>query len=91
MTTDPSLAAIRDDLAALDARLVQLIAERVRLACAAGAAKRAAGIPLRDVAREDATLARVSQLAREHAVDEQAVREVFERLIAIARRAQGAA
>lgn len=90
MPTDPDLTSIRDDLARLDAQLVQLIAERVRLACRAGDAKRAAGIPLRDVAREDATLAMVTALARERALDEAAVRDVFERLIAIARRAQGA-
>lgn len=90
MKTNPDLARIRDDLARLDSQLVQLIAERVRLACMAGDAKRAAGIPLRDVAREEATLVMVSQLAREHALDDSAVRDVFERLIAIARRAQGA-
>lgn len=90
MTSDPDLTAIRDDLARLDAQLVQLIAERVRLACAAGEAKRAAGMPLRDAAREEVTLSMVSQLAREHALDDEAVRDVFERLIAIARRAQGA-
>lgn len=90
MTPDPTLSAIRDDLARLDARLVALIGERVRLARAAGDAKRAAGIPLRDVAREEATLAMVSQLAREQALDEAAVRDIFQRLIAVARRAQGA-
>jgi chorismate mutase len=87
---NPDLQSIRDDLARLDAQLVQLIAERVRLACAAGEAKRAAGIPLRDIPREEATLALISQLAREHALDEAALRDVFARLIAIARRAQGA-
>lgn len=90
MTADPDLASIRADLARLDTQLLQLIAERVRLACAAGEAKRAAGAPLRDIARERATLDMVAKLAREHALDEAAVREVFERLIAIARAAQGA-
>lgn len=90
MTTDPTLAAIRADLAALDTKLVGLIAERVRLACAAGEAKRVAGMPLRDVQREEATLAMVSQLARDRSLDEHAVREVFTHLIAMARRAQGA-
>ena len=90
MALDPDLRSIRDDLARLDSQIVQLIAERVRLACRAGDAKQAAGLPLRDIPREEATLAKISELAREHALDEAAVRDVFERLIAIARRAQGA-
>lgn len=90
MSDASDLAAIRAALADVDARLVQLIAGRIQLARTAGDAKRHAGLPLRDIAREQQTLATVMNLARQHDLDAAAVREVFERLIAMARSAQGA-
>ena len=89
--TDPaeSLAALRDDIERVDARLVALIAERVRLARAVGDAKRALGRPTIDPAREAAVVRHAGELARDAGLDEGEVREVFWRLIALSRRAQG--
>lgn len=83
-----ALVALRRELEQLDAELVRLLAERERLARAIGAAKRAAGIPTLDPAREAAVVRRAAALARDHELDEEDVRAVFWKLIASARRAQ---
>ena len=82
------LAALRAQLQQLDGELVRLMAERERLAREIGVAKRAAGVPTLDPAREAAVVRRAGTLARMHGLDEEDVRAVFWRLIASARRAQ---
>ncbi|MBX6365005.1 MAG: chorismate mutase, partial [Gemmatimonadetes bacterium] len=52
----PELRALRSAIAELDRRLIELLAERVRLAQRIGAAKRAAGLPTLDPAREAAVV-----------------------------------
>ena len=84
------LVALREQLLRLDGELVRLMAERERLARAIGAAKRTAGIPTLDPAREAAVVRRAAALAREHDLDEEDVRAVFWKLIASSRRAQQA-
>jgi chorismate mutase len=83
-----ALAALRGDIGRVDAQLVSLIAERVRLARAVGDAKRALGLPTIDPPREAAVVRRAGELAREAALDDTEVREIFWRLIALSRRAQ---
>ncbi|NLG63098.1 MAG: chorismate mutase [Candidatus Cloacimonetes bacterium] len=83
-----ALVALRRELEQLDGQLIRLLAERERLAREIGAAKRAAGIPTLDPAREAAVVRRAAALAREHGLDEEVVRAVFWKLIASARRAQ---
>jgi chorismate mutase len=82
------LARLRDAVGDVDARLVALVAERVRLATAIGAAKRRLGRPTLDPRREAAVVRRAGELAREHGLDDEAVRAVFWQLMALARRAQ---
>lgn len=84
----PALAALREQLERVDRELVRLMAERVRLAREIGAAKRDAGMPTLDPAREAAVVRRAAALAREHDLDEEEVRAVFWKLIGGARRAQ---
>jgi chorismate mutase len=89
-STDPAgtLATLRDAIGEVDARLVALIAERVRLARAVGAAKRALGRPTIDPSREAAVVRHAGELARAASLDDGEVREIFWRLIALSRRAQ---
>ncbi|HET9985200.1 MAG TPA: chorismate mutase [Longimicrobiales bacterium] len=84
----PELQALRSAIADLDRRLVELLAERVRLARRVGGAKRAAGLPTLDPAREAAVVRRASALAREHGLEPEAVRGIFWHLIGLSRRAQ---
>ena len=83
------LARLRDAVEEVDARLVALIAERMRLAGAIGTAKRRLGRPTLDLRREAAVVRRSGELARQHGIDDEAVRSLFWQLMAIARRAQG--
>lgn len=82
------LTRIRDQIEALDRALIELIAERVRLARCVGAAKRASGLPTLDPAREAAVVRRAGAVARELGLDDEAVRYIFWHLIGLSRRAQ---
>ena len=83
------LARLRGAVEEVDARIVALVAERVRLAGGIGAAKRKLGRPTLDPRREAAVVRRGGELAREHGLDDEAVRTLFWQLLALARRAQG--
>ena len=64
------LSALRDDLDAVDRRLVEALAERQRLVADVAAVKADDdGLPLRDADREAALLARVHRLAEDAGVD----------------------
>lgn len=79
---------LRDEIERIDRDLVTLIAQRVHVACEIGAAKRAAGLPTIDPEREAAIIRRSSQLARDVGVSTEEVRDIFWRLVGLARRAQ---
>lgn len=82
------LAQLRGEIERVDRALINLIAERVRLARAIGAAKRAAGLPTLDPAREATIIRRSGTLAREAGLAEEDVREIFWHLVGLSRRAQ---
>lgn len=91
MMTTPAaeVARLREQIEGLDRDLVRLIAERVRLARDVGAAKRAAGIPTLDHAREAAVVRRAVSLAREADLPfDDEIRQIFWQLIGLSRRAQ---
>ncbi|GLC23628.1 chorismate mutase [Roseisolibacter agri] len=84
-----ALARLRQEIEAVDAQLVALVAARTRLAADIGAAKRALGRPTLDPVREAAVVRRAAELARDAGLaDEEAVRAIFWQLMALARRAQ---
>lgn len=83
-----TLDAIRADIERVDRDLVALVARRLELARRVGEVKRAAGLPVLDPAQEAAVVRRAGEAARELGVDDEALRDVFWRLIALARRAQ---
>ena len=88
MSADP-IARARDAIDRVDAALVSLVAERVRLAEALGAVKRAGALPLVDVSQEQEVLRRAAERASAAGLAPEPVVELFRALIAMARRAQG--
>jgi chorismate mutase/prephenate dehydratase len=78
----------RNAIEVVDSRIVALLAQRVELALRAAAAKRAAGLSLVDPARESEVIDRVILEARPHNLPADAIRQVFERIIDMSRRAQ---
>ena len=84
------LEAIRAEIGRVDEAIVFLIDERLRLARRVVELKRSAGLGVLDPSREAAVVRRAGALARERGLDDEAVRDVFWRLIEMARTAQGA-
>jgi chorismate mutase len=83
------LEAVRAEIERVDEALVFLIDERLRLARRVGELKRSAGRRVLDPGREAAVVRRAGVLARDRGLDDEAVREVFWRLIEMARGVQG--
>ena len=82
------LARCRARIGEVDAGLVALLAERVGLAKRTAALKHAAGLSLLDPQREAEVIRRAGELAREHALDVEAVRQLFWQIVGLSRRAQ---
>jgi chorismate mutase len=84
------LEAIRAEIERVDEAIVFLIHERLRLARRVGELKRTVGMGVLDPSREAVVVRRAGALARERGLDDEAVRDVFWRLIEMARTAQAA-
>jgi len=82
------LSRLREEIEHVDRTLVELIAKRVELARAVGAAKRAAGLPTLDPAREASVIRHAAELAREAGLHDDDVRRIFWQVIGLSRRAQ---
>lgn len=83
-----NLDELRSRIDDLDRRIVQLVAERVRIAREAGGVKQRAGLGAVDVARERAVLEVVGQVARDEGVAERDMQDIYKRVIALCRGAQ---
>lgn len=86
--TPNDLATLRAEIVRVDDAMLDLLARRQELARRVGVAKRAAGVPLTDPAREAAVMRRIAERAREVQVPTEPARELFRRIIAMARDAQ---
>lgn len=82
------LERLRGEIERIDQSLVRLIAERIDVARSIGEAKKAAGLPTLDPAREAQLLRRIGSLAREAGLEPEELRSVFWQLISMTRRAQ---
>src|SRR5690606_32988644 len=82
------LNELRVEIERVDRTMIDLIAERVQLARRGGEAKRRAGLPTLDPAREAAVVRRAGALAREADLDDEDVRYIFWHLIGLSRRMQ---
>ncbi|MGB0678463.1 MAG: bifunctional chorismate mutase/prephenate dehydrogenase [Polyangiales bacterium] len=85
----PSLSAFRSRLDALDADLLQLLAQRMRLVDEIAAYKRQAGIRIRDLAREQQVLSERMRLAHALRLPAEVIEAIF-RLILLSSRARQA-
>ena len=82
------LGEIRDRILDLDRALVEIVGERRRLVLEVGQLKAGMGLPILEPGREAQVVRRAAELAREHDVDEELVRDVIWRIMASARDAQ---
>ena len=87
-STQAELSRLRDEIEGVDRAMIELIAKRVGLARAVGVAKRAAGLPTLDPAREAAVIRQAAVLAREAKLVDDDVRQIFWHIIGLSRRAQ---
>ncbi|MEX0856454.1 MAG: chorismate mutase [Gemmatimonadota bacterium] len=83
------LERLRDRILAVDAALIQTLAERQELVMQIGRAKAALGLPVLDPSREAQVVRRVVAHARTVGLEEETIRDVMWRIIASARNAQG--
>jgi chorismate mutase len=84
-TLAPELAALRRSIDDLDQRILELVAERVRVVLSVGEYKRKNALPVYDPERERAMLDRLCARAPAP-LDADTVRRIFERLIDESRR-----
>lgn len=82
------LAALRAEIEAVDAALIDAIAHRMALAKQIRVVKQRAGQPVLDPAREAAVVARASVRARQAGLPEDEIRALYWKLMALARRVQ---
>lgn len=81
----PELTELRRAIDEVDQRILELVAERVRLVLAVGELKRMRELPVYDPERERNMLERLARQA-EPPLDATTVRRIFERLIDESRR-----
>jgi chorismate mutase len=78
----------RNAIEVVDRRIVALLAQRTALALRAADAKRAAGLQLVDRKREAEVIDRVVAEGRSHDLPADGIEKVFQRILAMSRRAQ---
>ncbi len=85
MIDDPEIGSLREQIDAIDRRLLELLAERLSVVHKVGDQKREKGLAVYDPKREEALLARLVERAPT-SLDEQAVRTIFEAIVSQSRR-----
>ncbi|POT56277.1 bifunctional chorismate mutase/prephenate dehydratase [Citrobacter amalonaticus] len=81
MTSENPLLALRDKISTLDAKLLELLAERRELAEEVGKAKLLSHRPVRDIDRERDLLDRLIQLGKTHHLDAHYITRLFQLII----------
>lgn len=90
MSTGPSsdLPGLRGEIREIDHALLALVRKRLEVARRVADAKRDAGLPVLDPAREAAVVRYAGEFAREHGLVEEDVRALFWALVGLTRRAE---
>lgn len=83
-----ALQRCRQEIESLDRELVGLLARRVAVSKAIGSAKKAAGLPTLDPAREAEVIRRAAGMAREAGLNDEKVRDIFWHVIGLSRAVQ---
>jgi chorismate mutase/prephenate dehydratase len=84
------LDRLRNEIDDIDARLVKLLAERLKLSTEVGAEKARASRPITDLTREASVMANIRRLASGEGVDAETVENIYRRIIAASKSVQGA-
>lgn len=84
----PDLPVLRDEIREIDEELLVLVRRRLDVARRVADAKRYAGLPVLDPAREAAVVRYAAEFAREHGLVEEDVRALFWALVGLTRRAE---
>jgi prephenate dehydrogenase len=90
LVVTPILVETRTLIDEIDREILALLAQRAELGRRAGAEKERIGRAIRDRAREEALLVERRAWARERGLDDEAVAGVFDAILHLSRRAQGA-
>jgi len=83
-----ALQRCRHEIESLDRDLVSLLARRVAVSKEIGSAKKAAGLPTLDPAREAEVIRRAAGMAREAGLNDEKVRDIFWHVIGLSRAVQ---
>jgi chorismate mutase / prephenate dehydratase len=79
--TQEQLATRRQQIDAIDQRLVELIQERARVVQQVGAIKQEAHIPVTDTSREQAVIQKAEDLAKGGPLPAEAVGRIYQKLV----------
>lgn len=85
MIDDPEIGSLREQIDAIDRRLLELLAERLAVVHKVGDQKRKKGLAVYDPTREEALLLSLVERAPA-SLDEQAVRIIFQAIVGQSRR-----
>ncbi len=86
-----TLEDLRKRIDEADARIVRLLAERLKTAGEIGKEKQRAGRPVEDAAREQRVLEHVKDIAREEGISPAAVESIYRQVVSVTRGIQGMA
>jgi len=84
-----NLEELRKKIDEIDAEVVELIGERIRIAQEIGERKRAGGKQINDRQREGKVLEHIKGLARSESISEDVIESIYEPRVAACRRTQG--
>ena len=84
-----SLEDLRKKIDEADAKIVRLIAERIRIAEDIGAEKRKQGQQIKDTTREERVLEHVRSIAREEKIDQEDIERIYRQMLSVSRSRQG--
>lgn len=84
----PALPGLRDAIREIDDELLSLLRKRLSVAGRVADAKREAGLPVLDPAREAAVVRYAGEFARLHGLAEEDVRALYWAVIGLTRRAE---
>ncbi len=85
-----SLEDLRKKIDSIDAEIVRLIADRIRIAVEIGGEKRSKRRQVNDQAREKRVLSHIQILARDENINQEVIACIFQQIITVCRRTQGA-
>ncbi len=86
--TPAELEKLREEITAIDERLLEMVRRRIEIAHIIGAVKEREGLPTLDPRREARVVRRASEIARELDLPAEEVRQIFWAIVGMTRRVQ---